>query len=288
MTPQELRFVCIAEPGTPTETISLLAEACAQRDVTFAGIDATTFDLTQGAALGPGDLLYRPGVGPAAYAVEQALFADGVRTFYRDPDGPWTYLGADLSLFARHGLSVPRALPCRSADPAQLRAEVAYLGGLPLVLKYGGEGGIGTVRADTWPTLISLADMAVDRGPALTMVQYIPDAMHWRLVVVGDEVVAAYPNPTRPDDFRSTPSEDASDYLASGPPAAEQLAIAAARVLRLDCVGADLLVTPSGQVYLLEANFPFYFPQAQTVGGIDVAGHMLDWLLRPATRLKTS
>jgi hypothetical protein len=38
-------------------------------------------------------------------------------------------------------------------------------------------------------------------------------------------------------------------------------------------------------VYVLESNFPFYTPHAQLIGGIDVAGAMLDHLLRKAKML---
>ena len=57
------------------------------------------------------------------------------------------------------------------------------------------------------------------------------------------------------------------------------LAVSAVQAIRRELGGVDILEHPSGRLYLLEANFPCYFPQAQVVAGIDVAGAMVDHLL---------
>jgi glutathione synthase/RimK-type ligase-like ATP-grasp enzyme len=68
-------------------------------------------------------------------------------------------------------------------------------------------------------------------------------------------------------------------------PALEDAAVRAVHALRVEHGGVDLLEHPSGRLYLLEANFPCYYPQAQRIGGIDVAGAMVDYLLEKAVRL---
>ena len=42
---------------------------------------------------------------------------------------------------------------------------------------------------------------------------------------------------------------------------------------------------PRRRLYLLEANFPCYYAQAQLKGGVDVAGAMVDYLLSQAGAL---
>ena len=44
----------------------------------------------------------------------------------------------------------------------------------------------------------------------------------------------------------------------------------------------DILEDARGRLFLLEANFPCYYPQAQLVAGTDIAGMMLDHLLKKA------
>ena len=46
----------------------------------------------------------------------------------------------------------------------------------------------------------------------------------------------------------------------------------------------DLLEDPAGNVWFLEANFPFYYPHAQLHGGVDIAGRMVDFLGAKAGR----
>lgn len=53
----------------------------------------------------------------------------------------------------------------------------------------------------------------------------------------------------------------------------------AAHALGYDFAGVDILLHPSGRAYLLEANFPCFFPQAERFGRADVAGLMVEHLL---------
>jgi hypothetical protein len=48
---------------------------------------------------------------------------------------------------------------------------------------------------DSWPALFSFFDYCCDRGLDAEMCAFIPNAEHWRVVVVGDAAVAAYRNP---------------------------------------------------------------------------------------------
>jgi hypothetical protein len=282
---ERLRFVCI-DDGVPEETTRLLSEACAARGIDYAEVDAPAFDFAPGRALERGDLLYRPSGSLLAERVEQFVYRDGVATFHRDPDGPFFVTGAPVLMFERAGVPVPRSFLCGTAEPAMLRSFVEGVGGLPVVLKSGtGEGGVGVLRADSYPSLFSIVDHALAQGTLLELSAYVDRAVHHRVVVVGERGVATYRNVTRDDDFRSSPSEDPKDYSAQVPAALEKIALRAARALRLDFAGVDVLEHPSGRLYVLEANFPCFHPQAQLVAGIDVSGAMVDELLAKARRL---
>lgn len=278
MAERALRLVCI-DDGVPEETPRLLRAACASRGVEFVSVDPRGFDFSNATPLGAGDLLYRPAVSAVAMRAEQHLYSPDVASFYADPAGPFfPYTNYPL-LFDRAGLPCPRSIPLLSRDRATLRRHVATLGGLPVVVKLGGGSrGIGTMRADSFATLFSLLDVLVTQGQVPSLLAYVPDAVHWRVTVVGARAVAMYRNVTDPDDFRTSASTDPRDFTADPPAAIADLAIRAVAAQRLEFGGVDILEHESGRLYLLEANFPCYFAQAETVAGIGVAAAMVDHL----------
>ena len=230
-----------------------------------------------------GDLLFCPAVAPSANALERRLWRPGVISFHSQPRGPYAEIVEPMGLFATLGLPVPRGEMLRQVDARHVADAVERLGGLPIVLKLGGgEGGAGVMRLDSLTSLQSVLEAFAMRREWPLLQAHVPQAMHWRLAVVGDRVVAAYRNPLGADGFRSGVSADPADYTAPPPDGAAELAIAAAQALQVGFAGVDVLAHPSGRLYLIEANFPCYYPMAQRIAGIDIAGAMLDWLLARA------
>jgi hypothetical protein len=277
-----MRFWCV-DDRVPPESIALLQEACRRRSIPFEHVHATLFDWTAELTAAPGDLLFRPAVTAAAALVERRLWCPGVATFHAGDS--FLFPACDPNEVLRHaGMPVPPSALCTTRNRARLKLMVKALGGFPLVVRrYGFEGGMGVMLAESWPTFFPLVDYLVESGQQPTLVRYVPDAVHWRLVVVGDQVVASYPNPTQPDDFRSYADDDPERYDELPPAAAVRVAIDAAAALRLELGGCDVLVDADGGVHVLEVNFPCYFPQAQQVAGVDVAGAMVDHLVAKAT-----
>ncbi|MCB9547918.1 MAG: hypothetical protein H6706_19030 [Myxococcales bacterium] len=271
----------VVGPGLPETTTDLLLRAAARRRLAVELHDPAATPLPP--RLPDGDLLYCPSTSAAAAARQRQLWHPGLGTFYRQARGPFAEVVDQLTLFTVFGLPVPRSEVLDDVSEPAVDAAIARLGGLPVILKLGGgEGGHGVMRLDTRTSLLSVLDGLALRGIQPLLQACIPDAVHWRLVVVGDEVVASYRNVLRSDGFRTYASEDLADYTAEPPPGAARLAVAAAAAIQVGLAGVDLLAHPSGRLYLLEANFPCYFPQAQVVAGVDVAGAMLDWLLASA------
>ena len=285
---ERIRFYCVND-GVPTETTDLLREACDRRRVAYIEVEAQRFDFDPGRQLEGGDLLYRPAISTAAMRVEQFLFAPGVATFYRYDDSMFFDALTSPLHFQRAGLPVPRTVYCSNGDRGLMKRFVEQLGGFPIVLKLlGGSSGIGVMRADSLPALYSLVDYALSQGRNPLLCAYVDDAVHWRVVVIGERAVAAYKNPRDEDDFRTYGGTDPGDVTADPPAQLAEIAVRALKVLQNEFGGVDLLVHSSGRCYLLEANFPCYFPHAQQIGGIDVAGMMLDYLLEKRARLASN
>jgi glutathione synthase/RimK-type ligase-like ATP-grasp enzyme len=61
-----------------------------------------------------------------------------------------------------------------------------------------------------------------------------------------------------------------------------EAALAAVMAELLEFAGVDVPEDPGGRPWVLQANFPCYFPQAQLVAGVDVAGAMVEFLVAKA------
>ena len=277
----------IIDDAVPEESISLLKEAADERGLSCQIIQAWDFDFLGTKPLQPGSMLFRPATSLVAMRVEQHLYQEGVATFYDDSRALY---GSEVNPwlnYQRAGLALPRTVSALGASRERLREGVRYVGGFPLLLKSsGGSGGIGIFLIESFASLFACIDSALPYYGEMQLCSFIPEAEHHRVVVVGERAVASYLNPLETDDFRSYASETASDYTSDVPEDMAQLALAAMKLNRVSCAGVDILKHRSGRLYLLEANFPCYFPQAEKVGKIPVARAMLDELLRKAEWLR--
>lgn len=272
--------------GVPAEGTSLLRRAATERSIEFVEIAAPGFSFDERRLPAAGDLLYRPAVSLAAMRVEQFLYHDRVSTFYGDSGGPWFGPTAGVVLYQRAGLSVPRTFPCATADRGVLRAFVKRLGGFPVVVKLMGlSGGLGVMIVDAERELFSLVDYLLNSGQSPLLCAFVADAVHWRVIVIGGSAITAYRNPVDSGDFRTYASGDPADYPAEVPDWIGEFAVRSVETTRYEMGGVDVLEHESGRLYLLEVNFPCYFPQAQLISGTDIAGRMLDHLSRKAGRL---
>ncbi|KKQ46317.1 MAG: hypothetical protein US63_C0003G0030, partial [Candidatus Moranbacteria bacterium GW2011_GWC2_37_8] len=52
--------------------------------------------------------------------------------------------------------------------------------------------------------------------------------------------------------------------------------------------GVDILIDRNGEHYLIEANFPCFFPRCQMLTGVDISGMMLDYLVQKNEDLKVT
>jgi len=281
-----MKFYCVND-NVPTETIEYLKQSSSQRVIDFIEVNAGAFE--------PGtifvdskDLLFRPAISWRAVQVEQFLYRKGVSTFYSDTDGPLFTCSNPNLAFVKAGLPIPRYFTCNSFDPGLLRNQVDLLGGFPVVVKVSGYSrGVGVIRADSIESLVSIIEYLVAQGVSPNLSAYIPNAIHWRVVVVGKRAVAAYKNSTIENDFRTIGTTSPEEIYEKPNQLLEEIAVQSLEALRLEFGGVDLLEHESGRVYLLEANFPCYFAHAQIYGNCDVSGAMLDYLISKSKKHST-
>jgi len=281
-----MKLYCVND-NVPVRTVQTLREACVPRRIEFVEVHAGVFDYAPERQLtGDGsELMYRPAISLTAQRVEQFLFSPGVSTFYRDDERIFFQCSNPVLLHQRTGLPIPRTIFSAGSNRDLLRRHVESLGGFPVVVKaMGFSGGLGVMRVDSLPSLLSLMDFALAKGSVPLLCAYVGDAVHWRLTVVGDRVVAAYKNVQDDGDFRTYASVDPRNFTLDPDPEMASIAVRAVQQQGVDFGGVDLLQHATGRVYLLEANFPCYFATAQDAIGVDISGMMIDYLAAKAER----
>ncbi len=279
-----MRFVCVND-AVPPQTSNALEAACRARGIEFLDIDARSFDYAPERQLCAGDLMYRPAASAAAVRVEQFLWNQGVVTFHTRADGVFFSTQASTFRFERAGLPVPRTVSCSTANRKRIEQYAAHVGGFPLIVKMPGlSNGIGVMRVDSLPALFSLLDYELRQSANPLLIQYIPDAINWRLIVLGERVIAWYCKAPTENDFRARVTGNPSEFEPVPDAALQEVAVRATQALNLEFAGVDILEQADGKIFLLEANFPCYFFHAQQFGGVDVAGMMVDYLASKAAR----
>ncbi len=274
-----MRFFCISQPWLET-TNTVLAKACSARGIEMVLVSPQTFCNAPGSAPVSGDLLYRAATDAPSDRLEKLLWHPGVAAFYEQPYFECLYQGI---LFQKHGLAMPRTVHAVSRDRATLQRQLAPLGDFPLVVKVAGnEGGNGVMRVDSFAALFSLLDHI---GDSPQIMSYFEHVVAYRLIVVADRVIATEARYSGPGDFRTNSAGGGSLGAVTAPPQAIQMALTAARLMRVEFGGVDILENADRELVLAELNFPCYFADQQHASGVDIAGAMMDQLIVKARRM---
>lgn len=268
-----MRFFCITQESLH-ETNLALSDACDRLGVDVVMVSPDSYTVSPDLVPQPGDLMYRAATDAPSDRLEKLLWQPGVATFYDEPFFECLYQGV---LFQRSGIPMPRTIQALSADRATLERQVAQLGGFPLVIKQpGGEGGQGVIRVDGFAALFSLIDYL---GPSPLLMEYFEHVVAYRLIVVGDRVVATEARYSGPGDFRTNAIGGGTLGSVEPSACAVDMALKAAKLARVEFGGVDLLEDQTGRLVLAELNFPCYFAGQQKDSGIDIAGAMIEHLL---------
>lgn len=267
-----MQFMLIASPGE-RETDRQLEAACAARGLPFT-------KLTPGAANGvnlgePGRrrLIYRTGVSTACILLEQLLYRAGDAALH----DPFFHYGNQPLIFQRAGLPRPRTVYVPDPDPAALARQVQGLGGFPVVVKLGGaEGGAGVSLAHDLDALVAALGEA--RSYA-SLEAYFPHVRSWRVTVLNGRVLAATARSAGTGDFRTNGPGSGPVEAGPAPEKAGEITLRAARALKLEFGGADILEGADGSLCISEFNFPCYFADQYEQTGVDIAGAIVDRLI---------
>jgi ribosomal protein S6--L-glutamate ligase len=183
-----------------------------------------------------------------------------------------------LSRLASAGFRVPPTVVCQSATAA-LEA-FAALGGDVVVKPLFGSEGRGMLRIQD-AELAWRVFRALERTQAVLYLQAFLRHPGWdlRVFVLGGEVLAAMRRTARGDWRTNVAQGGRAEPLRPHREVAD-LAVAAAATLGTPIAGVDLLPGAEGEWYVLELNAVPGWRALAPVTGVDVAGAIIDHLVR--------
>lgn len=277
-----MKFYCLHEGfySGVQQRLDSFQNACSALGIAFVALDSLKIDYSELPVLGKTDLLYNATRG--SESLENLLLNQEVTTFYiQNPE--LVANNVDTTKYSilhdKAKIPAPKTIYQLSNERTLLHRYVAALGGFPLILKATGSTlGIGTIKVDNFQTLYSIADFLIAKGLTFILRQYIVPKEVARLVVLGNEVIAANQKLIPEGDFRTSVAEQ-MPIPKKYPPEIEQMAISATRLLNFEQAGVDILIGVNEQPFLLEVNMPHSFVATQKATGIDIAFKMLEFLM---------
>ncbi|HZJ32831.1 MAG TPA: RimK family alpha-L-glutamate ligase [Vicinamibacterales bacterium] len=193
------------------------------------------------------------------------------------------------ALLQQAGLPVPETVVCeRAADAMDAIRRMLSLGGEVIIKPIFGSMGHGLVRVGdaelAWRVVRSL-----EQTGAVFYVQRAIDhgGRDVRLFVVGGRVLGAIERTAAPGDWRTNVARGGIARPIDPSSQLQECALAAAQAVGADYAGVDLLVSRTGDVYVLEVNGIPGWKGLQGATGLDVAAAIVQQVeTRVAARLE--
>jgi ribosomal protein S6--L-glutamate ligase len=187
-----------------------------------------------------------------------------------------------LQLLSRHEIGIPATAFARRRE--DVRSAIRKVGGAPVILKLlEGTQGKGVILAESVKSAESVLDAMNSLGADILIQAFIEEAagVDYRAIVVGGRVVAAMSRQAGEGEFRSNLHRGGTAAGITLDPVYEATAVHAAEVLGLNIAGVDMIPSNEGPM-VLEVNSSPGLEGIEGATGIDVAGAMIDFVMRSA------
>ncbi len=181
-----------------------------------------------------------------------------------------------LQLLAAAGLRVPRTV--MASDPSRLKEMVKLVGGVPVLVKLlSSNEKSGAMICESLQSLEAALEAILGLGQNIVVQQYLRGAKgrDLRVLVVGGEVVAAMRRSPPVGRFARNLRRGAQFERAELPDSYERVAVAAARVMRLEVCAVDMLDV-RGIPRVFEVNSSPSIREAEAACACDVAARIVD------------
>lgn len=187
-----------------------------------------------------------------------------------------------LQLLAAAGVRVPRTV--MASDPSRLRDMAKLVGGVPVLVKLlSANEKSGVMICESLQSLEAAIEAILGLGQNIVVQQYLRGAKgrDLRVLVVGGEVVAAMRRSPPVGQLARDLRRGARFEKAELPASYARVAVAAARVLRLEVCAVDMLDV-KGRPRVFEVNSSPSIREAEAACGVDAAARIVDRALQLA------
>lgn len=264
------------------ERIDLLKEAAVKLNIKFTAINSLDYNYTTIPVLKDTDLLYN--VSRGSELLETVFMNDSVTTFYKKNPliiSENTNTVKYSVIHEKIGLPTPKTIFQITNNKNLLKKYINYLGGFPIIIKaIGSTRGIGTIKIESWQNFISTIDYLVTTDEKFIMREFINTKVGYRVIVLGDEIIAEASFRMNKNDFRNAVLLSEIDYeKVNCSEALRKIAITATNISNLDFSGVDILEDKFGNYYLLEINFPTGFSGLIKACNVDIPYKMVKFLI---------
>lgn len=185
-----------------------------------------------------------------------------------------------LQILARAGVSLPKtAFTNYSKDAKRILTQV---GGAPCVLKLlEGTQGVGVVLAETKSAAESVLEAFQGLKARVIVQEFIEEAKgaDLRVIVIDGVVVGAMKRQAKEGEFRSNLHRGGTASIVELSEEEENIALKAARVMKLGIAGVDLLQSKSGPM-VMEVNSSPGLEGIETATGKDIAKAIIRYVER--------
>lgn len=193
-------------------------------------------------------------------------------------------------IMASSGLPMP--VTAFASSPHDTDDLIAMVGGPPLVVKLlRSTQGKGVVLAENMKSAQSVIDAFRNAEANFLVQQFIADAagQDIRCIVLGGKVIATMRRQAPSDDFRANLHKGGTAHTVKITAEERKIAVRAVKAMGLHFAGVDLLRSENGPL-LLEVNSSPGLEGIEKTTGIDIAGHVMDYIqsqtFRPRARIR--
>ncbi len=195
---------------------------------------------------------------------------------------------ASCQLLARKGVDLP--ITAFAHNPDNIEDLISEVGGAPLVIKLvEGSQGIGVVLAETHNAAHSVIQAFLGLNANIMVQEFIQEAKgsDIRCFVIGDKVVAAMLRQAREGEFRSNLHRGGMATQVRLSPLERAVAVRAAKVMRLEVCGVDMLRSNRGPL-VMEVNSSPGLEGIEKTCNKDIASLMIEYIEKNAQSNKGS
>lgn len=279
-----MKFYCLHEGFYEGVKFRLeeLKSACKKLNIDFIAMNSLAVDYSNLPILKKSDLLYNATRG--SETLETLLLNKDVTTFYiKNPN--FIISNSDTTKYSvlheKANLPTPKTIFDLTSDRKLLENYVHYLGGFPLIIKTtSSTRGIGTIKVESWQSLISIVDYLNSINQKGIIREFIPNSGTYRLIVLLDDIIVQIYTKNILNDFRVSGESNerkSSNCLISND--LKEIAIASVKEAGLELGAVDILLDEQDNPYILEVNFPFGFSIAEKISQRNIAEKMISYLI---------